>query len=291
MPELPEVETVRRGLAPHMEGRRIHWAEQRRPDLRFPFPEGFVSRLEGNRVTHVGRRAKYLLINLEDDWTWLVHLGMSGRFTVNPGPGGVQATSGQVGHNSGWALADKHDHVRVEMEGGAQLVFNDVRRFGFMDLIPPGGADVSPHLAGLGPEPLSEDFNAEHLCAVFKGRKTPVKAALLDQQNVAGLGNIYVCEALWRAGISPRRLAKSVQGNRAEHLVTAVKEVIAQAIEAGGSSLRDFVQADGELGYFQHSWDAYGREGEPCKLEGCDGIIRRIVQSGRSTFYCPKHQR
>jgi len=291
MPELPEVETVRRGLAPHMEGRRVLFVEQRRPDLRFPFPADFVARLEGNTVIRVGRRAKYLLIDLADGWTWLVHLGMSGRFTVNPGHDGVQASSGQVGHNSGWALADKHDHVRVEMEAGAKLVFNDVRRFGFMDLIPPGAAETSPHLAGLGPEPLGADFTPDHLRAVFKDRKTPVKAALLDQQNVAGLGNIYVCEALWRAGISPRRLAKSVQGQRAEKLVTAVRDVIAQAIEAGGSSLRDFVQADGELGYFQHSWDAYGREGEPCKLAGCDGIIRRIVQSGRSTFYCPKHQR
>lgn len=291
MPELPEVETVRRGLAPHMEGRRIIFAEQNRPDLRFPFPPGFVSRLEGNRVTTVGRRAKYLLIGLADGWTWLVHLGMSGRFTVNPGAGPITATSGQVGHNSGWALAEKHDHVRVEMEGGARLVFNDARRFGFMDLIPPGALETHPHLAGLGPEPLDDAFNVDSFSAAVAGRKTPIKAALLDQSIVAGLGNIYVCEALWRAGISPKRLARTVPGERAARLVPAVKDVIAAAIEAGGSSLRDYVQADGELGYFQHSWDAYGREGEPCRKPGCGGILRRIVQSGRSTFFCSGHQR
>ncbi len=291
MPELPEVETVRRGLAPHMEGRRIVFAEQNRPDLRFPFPPGFVSRLEGNRVVTVGRRAKYLLIGLQDGWTWLVHLGMSGRFTVNPGTETIVATSGQVGHNSGWALAEKHDHVRVEMEGGARLVFNDTRRFGFMDLIPPGGLATSPFLAGLGPEPLDDAFNAVDFAAAVADKKTPIKAALLDQSVVAGLGNIYVCEALWRAGISPKRLAKTIPGKRAERLVPAVKDVIAAAIEAGGSSLRDYVQADGELGYFQHSWDAYGQEGEPCRKPGCEGIVRRIVQSGRSTFFCPGHQR
>lgn len=288
---LPEVETVRRGLAPHMEGRRIVFAEQNRPDLRFPFPPGFVTRLEGNRVVTVGRRAKYLLIGLEDGWTWLVHLGMSGRFTVNPGPDPVIASSGQVGHNSGWALAEKHDHVRVEMEGGARLVFNDTRRFGFMDLIPPGELATHPHLAGLGPEPMDDAFNVEGFSAAIAGKRTPIKAALLDQAVVAGLGNIYVCEALWRAGISPKRLARTVPGERAARLVPAVKDVIAAAIEAGGSSLRDYVQADGELGYFQHSWDAYGREGEPCRRPGCGGIVRRIVQSGRSTFFCSGHQR
>ena len=291
MPELPEVETVRRGLAPHMEGRRILHVDQRRPDLRFPFPDGFVARLQGNRVTRVGRRAKYLLIDLEDGWHWLVHLGMSGRFTVNPGPGGARATSGQAGHNSGWALPEKHDHVLVEMEGGARLVFNDARRFGFMDLIPPDRLATSKHLAGLGPEPVAGGIDGAYLAAAFKDRRTPVKAALLDQKIVAGLGNIYVCEALWRAGISPRRLARSIGPGRSRALADAVTDVIDQAIAAGGSSLRDYVQADGELGYFQHSWDAYGREGQPCNLPGCDGIIRRIVQSGRSTFFCPKHQR
>lgn len=290
MPELPEVETVRRGLAPHMEGRRILFAEQNRPDLRFPFPPGFVARLEGNRVVTVGRRAKYLLIGLEDGWTWLVHLGMSGRFTVDPGEG-ARATSGQVGHNSGWVLAQKHDHVRVEMEGGARLVFNDTRRFGFMDLIPPGALETNAHLAGLGPEPLDDAFNIADFSAAIADRRTPIKAALLDQSLVAGLGNIYVCEALWRAGISPKRLARTVPGQRAERLVPAVKQVIAAAIEAGGSSLRDYVRADGELGYFQHSWDAYGQEGRPCRKPGCGGIVRRIVQSGRSTFFCSAHQR
>ena len=274
-----------------MEGRRIVFAEQNRPDLRFPFPPGFVARLEGNTVVSVGRRAKYLLIELADGWTWMVHLGMSGRFTVNPGAEAVVATSGQVGHNSGWALAEKHDHVRVEMEGGARLVFNDARRFGFMDLIPPGGMAANAHLAHLGPEPLDDAFNVAGFSAAIAGKKTPIKAALLDQTVVAGLGNIYVCEALWRAGISPKRQARTIPGRRAARLVPAVKDVIAAAIEAGGSSLRDYVRADGELGYFQHAWDAYGREGEPCRKPECGGIVRRVVQSGRSSFFCPAHQR
>ncbi len=291
MPELPEVETVRRGLAPHMEGRRIVFVDQRRKDLRFPFPVDFVQRLTRNQVVRLDRRAKYLLIRLEDGWSWMVHLGMSGRFTVNAPEGGIRASSGQAGHNSGWGLVDKHDHVLVEMEGDVRLTYNDTRRFGFMKLIPPGGDMAEPHLAKLGPEPLDPEFSADYLATALKDRRTPIKSALLDQQIVAGLGNIYVCEALWRAGISPRRLASTIPGKRAERLVPAVKEVIAAAIEAGGSSLRDYVQATGELGYFQHAFDAYDRLDTPCRKPGCTGVIRRIVQSGRSTFYCPVHQR
>jgi formamidopyrimidine-DNA glycosylase len=288
MPELPEVETVCRGLRPALEGRALARVDQRRPDLRFPFPENFVRRLEGNTVRAVERRAKYILIRLGDGWTWLVHLGMSGRFTVTPGG---RASSGQAGHNSGWALAEKHDHVLVETSDGGRLVFNDARRFGFMDLIPPGGEAENPFLASLGPEPMSDAFDAAYLAAALRTKKTPIKSALLDQRVVAGLGNIYVCEALWRADISPRRSAHTIPGARAVRLVPAIKAVLGEAIEAGGSSIRDYVQASGELGYFQHRWDAYDREGEPCRKPGCLGIVRRIVQSGRSSFFCPTHQR
>lgn len=289
MPELPEVETVRQGLLPALLGNRILRVDQRRPDLRFPIPLDFVSRLEGSRVTGIDRRGKYLLIRLEDGWSWLVHLGMSGRFTV--GGGGGQASSAQAGHNSGWALIEPHDHVLVEIEGGGRLVYNDTRRFGFMDLIAPGAEASSPHFLKMGPEPLSESFDSASLAAALDGRKTPIKSALLDQSVVAGLGNIYVCEALWRSAISPKRLAASVPGKRAERLIVAIKAVLADAIRAGGSSLRDYVHADGELGYFQHSFDAYDRAGQSCRKPDCDGTIRRIVQSGRSTFYCPAHQR
>lgn len=288
MPELPEVETVRQGLLPALLGNRILRVDQRRPDLRFPIPQDFVARLESRRVTAIDRRGKYLLIRLDDGWTWLVHLGMSGRFTV--GGGGV-ASSAQAGHNSGWALIEPHDHVLVDIEGGGRLVYNDTRRFGFMDLIAPGAEALCPHFLKMGPEPLSDAFDVVALSAALAGRKTPVKAALLDQAVVAGLGNIYVCEALWRSGISPRRLAASIPGVRAGRLINAIKAVLADAIAAGGSSLRDYVQADGELGYFQHAFDAYDRDGQPCRKPGCGGTIRRIVQSGRSTFYCPVHQR
>ncbi|MDE0780504.1 MAG: bifunctional DNA-formamidopyrimidine glycosylase/DNA-(apurinic or apyrimidinic site) lyase [Alphaproteobacteria bacterium] len=292
MPELPEVETVVRGLRPALEGKRIARVEARRPDLRFPLPYRFVDRLTGRTVIEVVRRAKYILIRLDNSETWLAHLGMSGRFTVSPG---ATATSGQAGHNSCWDLPAKHDHVIVEMSDGGQVVFNDTRRFGYMDLIPPGGEAESPHLRSIGPEPLSQDFNPDYLAGVLRGKKTPIKVALLDQKVVAGIGNIYACEALWRAGLSPRRSAYTVAGQRAVRLVDAVQSVLAEAIEAGGSSLRDYVQTDGELGYFQHNWAVYGREGEFCLKygdtdeESCR--VRRIVQSGRSTFYCPQRQR
>jgi len=292
MPELPEVETVVRGLRPALEGKRLARVELRRPDLRFPFPEGFADRLTGRTVTAVVRRAKYILIRLDSGETWLAHLGMSGRFTVIPG---AAASSGQAGHNSGWALAEKHDHVLVEAEDGGRVIYNDTRRFGFMDLIAPDGEAASPHLRTLGPEPLSAAFSRDYLADTLRGKRTPIKAALLDQRVVAGIGNIYACEALWRAGISPRRSAHTVAGNRAARLVDAVRDVLAEAIEAGGSSLRDYVQTDGELGYFQHRWAVYDRAGESCAkceaagIEGCR--ISRIVQSGRSTFYCSRQQR
>lgn len=292
MPELPEVETVVRGLRPAMEGKRIAQAEARRPDLRFPLPKDFAARLTGRTVTEVVRRAKYVLIRLDNGETWLAHLGMSGRFTVSPG---AKASSGQAGHNSGWALVEKHDHVLVEMDDGGRVVFNDARRFGYMDLIPPGGEAESVHLRTLGPEPLSDDFTASYFAETLRGKRSPIKSALLDQRVVAGIGNIYACEALWRAELSPRRSSHTIAGGRAERLVSAVKSVLADAIAAGGSSLRDYVQTDGELGYFQHNWGVYGREGEACSacveegLKDCE--IRRIVQSGRSTFYCPRRQR
>lgn len=292
MPELPEVETVVRGLRPALEGKRIARAEARRPDLRFPLPENFAARLTGRTVREVVRRAKYILIRLDNGDTWLVHLGMSGRFTVSPG---AAASSGQAGHNSGWALAEKHDHVIVEMADRGRVVFNDARRFGYMDLIPPGGEAGSVHLRMLGSEPLSEAFSPDYLATALRGKRTPIKSALLDQRIVAGIGNIYACEALWRAGISPRRSAHTIAGGRAVRLVEAVKSVLDDAIAAGGSSLRDYVHTDGELGYFQHDWGVYGRAGESCsacRAEGhADCEIRRIVQSGRSTFYCPRRQR
>lgn len=292
MPELPEVETVVRGLRPALEGKRLTRVELCRPDLRFPFPEGFADRLTGCTVTEVVRRAKYILIRLDSGQTWLAHLGMSGRFTVIPG---AAASSGQAGHNSEWALAEKHDHVLVQADDGGRIIYNDTRRFGFMDLIAPGGEADSPHLRALGPEPLSADFSPDYLAHALRGKQTPIKAALLDQRVVAGIGNIYACEALWRAGVSPRRSAHTIARGRAERLVGAVCDVLSEAIEAGGSSLRDYVQTDGELGYFQQSWGVYGREGEPCTkcveagIEVCR--IGRIVQSGRSTFYCSRQQR
>lgn len=292
MPELPEVETVVCGLRPALEGKRIARVEARRPDLRFPLPDQFADRLTGRTVIEVVRRAKYILIRLDNGETWLAHLGMSGRFTVSPG---ATVTSGQAAHNSGGVLPEKHDHVILEMADGGRVVFNDTRRFGYMDLIPRGGEADSPYLRTIGPEPLSEDFNPDYIVGALRGKKTPIKVALLDQKMVAGIGNIYACEALWRAGLSPRRSAHTVTGRRAVRLVDAVQSVLTEAIAAGGSSLRDYVQTNGELGYFQHNWAVYGREGEACTKCGGTGEkpcrVRRIVQSGRSTFYCPSRQR
>jgi formamidopyrimidine-DNA glycosylase len=275
MPELPEVETVRRGLALKMTGRRIIQAELRRQDLRRPFPPMLARTLTGASIGKLGRRGKYILIELDDNGTLLLHLGMSGRITT--GPGGAPHAP--------------HDHVVLTLDDGTVVRFNDARRFGLLDYMRRGEESAHPLLAGMGPEPLGPDFNGRYLAQKLAGKMTPIKAALLDQRIVAGLGNIYVCEALYRAGISPRRLATTVTGARADKLAAAIGAVLTEAIDAGGSSLRDYVQADGELGYFQHHWAVYGREGEPCPGCTCAEGVRRIVQSGRSTFFCAKKQR
>jgi formamidopyrimidine-DNA glycosylase len=279
MPELPEVETVCRGLAACLEGRRLIEVVQRRPDLRFPLPRGFARRLTGRRVVSIGRRAKYILAHLDDGEVLICHLGMTGRMLVG----------------SGRPELEIHDHVVFFAEGDVTVRFNDARRFGFMDLTPAARLGQHKLLKGLGPEPLGPDFDGPRLAAALAGKRTPIKAALLDQRVVAGIGNIYASEALFRAGLSPRRLARSVQGERAERLARSVTEVLAEAIAAGGSSLRDYVQTDGELGYFQHRWRVYEHEGEACPGCDCDaaatGGIRRIVQSGRASFYCPRRQK
>lgn len=283
MPELPEVETVRRGLAPVMEGARIADVAQNRPDLRWPFPPRLPERLAGQRVLRLRRRSKYLLADLDGGEVLLVHLGMSGRMTVSGDP------LGHFAHAR--AAPEKHDHMVLTMENGTRIAFNDPRRFGVVDLF--AGADEAGHrlIAHLGPEPLGNGFSGPGLAAALSGRKTPVKAALLDQRIVAGLGNIYVCEALHRARIHPARAAGRIAPARLHALVPQIRTVLEEAIAAGGSSLRDHRQASGELGYFQHSFRAYGREGAPCPTPDCPGTIRRIVQSGRSTFYCPDCQR
>jgi len=283
MPELPEVETVRRGLAPVMEGVVITRADVNRPDLRWPFPGNMAKRLTGQRVERLRRRSKYILADLSSGETLLIHLGMSGRMLVSGDP------LGNFVHDH--PAAEKHDHVVFHMENGARITFNDPRRFGAMDLMPTATAQEHKLLAVLGPEPLGNDFHESILCDAFEGRNTPVKSALLDQRIVAGLGNIYVCETLFRAGISPKRKAGRIATARVAAMVPIIRAVLEEAIEAGGSSLRDFRQADGELGYFQHSFDVYGREGAPCRRDGCEGTIARIVQSGRSSFYCPVCQR
>lgn len=280
MPELPEVETVRRGLLPVMEGRVIDLACVNRPDLRWPLPEAMAERLTGKRVLALRRRSKYILADLSSGETLLIHLGMSGRMLI----------SGQmVGEfHHAHPAPQKHDHVVLHMEGGTRVTFNDARRFGAMDLLPTATAEAHPLLAEIGPEPLGNAFNESYLAARLKDRNTPIKSALLDQHLVAGLGNIYVCEVLYRARIAPDRKAGAVRDPAA--LVPIIRQVLAEAIEAGGSSLRDYRQADGELGYFQHAFQVYGREGEPCLTPGCQSAIARIVQSGRSSFYCPACQ-
>lgn len=283
MPELPEVETVRRGLLPVLEGARIARAQVNRPDLRWPFPENFAARLEGRLVSALRRRSKYLLADLDCGETLLVHLGMSGRLLVSGDPGGLFPP-----HHP---PVQKHDHVVLDLDSGARLVFNDPRRFGAMDLFPSEAESAQRLLAHLGPEPLGNHFDEPYLVAALRGRKMPMKTALLDQRIIAGLGNIYVCEALHRAHIAPTRKAGRISAPRVAALVPIIRDVLQQAIAAGGSSLKDFRQASGELGYFQHTFQAYGREGAPCSTPGCPGTIRRIVQSGRSTFYCPQCQR
>jgi len=290
MPELPEVETVRRGLAPVMEGRRIALLTPRRPDLRYPLPEGFARRLTGIRIERLTRRAKYLLAELESGEHLLMHLGMSGRFTIHAPEGKKHGRPGGFHHDH--APLETHDHVIFDMEDGTRIIYADPRRFGFMELIAQADLETNRHLAALGPEPLGNSFSAQTLSARLKGRKTPIKSALLDQRNVAGLGNIYVCEALFRAGISPKRQASTVTtAARLQRLVPAIRDVLAEAIAAGGSTLRDYAQTDGELGYFQHAFAVYDREGEACSKPGCSGSVKRITQSGRSSFYCPSCQK
>ena len=283
MPELPEVETVRSGLSPVMEGQRIAQAEVNRPDLRWPFPDRMADRLTGATVQRLRRRSKYILADLSTDETLLIHLGMSGRMLIS----GAEVGGFYHPHPA----PAKHDHVVVHMGQGARITFNDARRFGAMDLMPTLGEADHWLIRGLGPEPLGNAFDEGYLVAALRGRNTPIKAALLDQRLVAGLGNIYVCEVLYRARIHPTRKAGRIAPARAARLVPLIREVLTEAIAAGGSSLRDYRQADGELGYFQHRFDVYDREGQPCRTEGCRTPIRRIVQSGRSSFYCPRCQR
>lgn len=294
MPELPEVETVRRGLQPAMEGSKIVKAEARRKDLRFPFQEDFIARLEGQVVTGLGRRAKYLMADLASGDVLLMHLGMSGSFRVLQGEAG--SMPGQFHHPRSEDRA--HDHVVFHMSSGAAVVFNDPRRFGYMKIIARHALEGEPLLKGLGPEPLGNEFDAAMLAKACANKKTSLKAALLDQRVVAGLGNIYVCEVLFRAHLSPRRLAATLAAKKtaeptdhAKRVVSAIHTVLNQAIKAGGSSISDHRLTSGELGYFQHSFKVYDREGETCQTAGCGGIVRCFVQNGRSTFWCPKCQK
>ncbi|WP_342359936.1 bifunctional DNA-formamidopyrimidine glycosylase/DNA-(apurinic or apyrimidinic site) lyase [Terrarubrum flagellatum] len=289
MPELPEVETVRRGLQPAMEGASFSRVEQRRADLRFPFPERFVERLTGRTVVALTRRAKYLVAELDDGAALIMHLGMSGRFIVLDGKGGSSEPGGfyyEDGRDT------THDHVVFHLSNGATVIYNDTRRFGLMDLASRDSLAVSKHFKGMGIEPLGNEFDGEAVARLFAGKKAPLKAALLDQRLIAGLGNIYVCEALFRAGLSPKKRAGIVADAKgkakpiAHELAAIIRDVLGEAIEAGGSTLRDYAQTDGSLGYFQHRFRVYDREGEACLKPGCKGAVKRLVQSGRSTFYC-----
>ena len=281
MPELPEVETVRRGLLPVMEGHVISAAQVNRPDLRFPLPDRMAERLTGQKVLSLRRRSKYILADLSSEETLLIHLGMSGRMLISG------AMLGDFYHAH--PAPQKHDHVVLTMDTGAQITFNDARRFGSMDLMPTAKWQSHKLLADLGPEPLGNAFNESYLRNRLEGRNTPIKSALLDQTILSGLGNIYVCEVLHRARIAPTRLAGDLTPHNIAQIVPIIREVLTEAIDAGGSSLRDYRQADGELGYFQHTFRVYDREGEPCTT--CQTPIARLVQSGRSSFYCPSCQR
>ena len=285
MPELPEVETVRRGLAPHLVGRRIAKAQTKRADLRFPFPPRFAKRLEGRRIEALTRRAKYLLAELDDGNIWVTHLGMTGRWSVS----GLERQPGDFYYAE--PPDPTHTHVVIETERGARLEFNDPRRFGYMDLIARDAFDAHPWFKNLGPEPLGNAFSAPYLAEAFAGKKANVKAALLDQRVVAGLGNIYVVEALHRAGIAPARLAGTVSKPRLEKLAPAIRAALQEAIAAGGSTLSDYAGVDGQQGGFQHRFRVYDREGEKCVTPKCGGVIKRAVHSGRSTFWCAKCQR
>jgi formamidopyrimidine-DNA glycosylase len=293
MPELPEVETVRRGLEPAMAGQRLIRVEQHRKDLRFPFPARFKERLEGQRVTGLSRRAKYLVLDLSSQEALIMHLGMSGRFTVEMG----DTTSKPGDFHYETSSPSPHDHVVFHLENGARITYNDPRRFGFMDLVPSATVAESKHFKAMGVEPLGNELNGELIQTLFADKKAPLKAALLDQRLIAGLGNIYVCEALHRSGLSPKRRAGTLSSYRgtmkgkAELLATTIRDVLTEAVQAGGSSLRDYAQTDGSLGYFQHRFRVYDREGEKCPTVSCSGTIERIVQSGRSTFYCKTCQK
>ena len=289
MPELPEVETVRRGLMPMMLGAHVEKVELRRPDLRFPFPPSFEDRLSGRRIVDVSRRAKYLLFEFDSGETLIAHLGMSGSFRIE------DATPDVFHHER--SKDPKHDHVVFHLDNGRMVTFNDPRRFGFMDLVGKDGLDAHPKLKDLGAEPLAAEFDAHLLAKLFEDSRAPLKSALLDQRRIAGLGNIYACEALFRAHLAPSRQAGILADARggptraAAAIAEAIRNVLEEAIEAGGSTLRDHRQASGELGYFQHVFKVYDREGLGCVRERCRGIVARIVQSGRSTFYCPGCQR
>jgi formamidopyrimidine-DNA glycosylase len=289
MPELPEVETVRRGLEPAMVGARFKTVTQRRPDLRFPFPERFAARLEGQEVGSLGRRAKYLLADLSSGEVLVMHLGMSGRFLVTQG--GKTRVPGEFHHEHGGVGA--HDHVTFDLSNGARITYNDARRFGFMDLVPRSDIETCRHFVGMGIEPLGNELSGETIARLFAGKRTPLKAALLDQRLIAGLGNIYVCEALFRTGLHPEAAAGSLATaagaptEKAHRLAGVIRDVLNEAVQAGGSTLRDHTQVDGSLGYFQHSFKVYDREGGACVTPGCAGTVSRLVQSGRSTFYCP----
>jgi len=282
MPELPEVETVVRGLARALTGKRLERLDLARPDLRSAIPPGLAAQIAGKRIERFSRRAKYILMHFEgakpsEGGVVIAHLGMSGRLIIAP-PGNAMPR-------------EKHDHAVFHFEDGTELRLNDARRFGLLDYAEEAHLAEHPRFRLLGPEPLGNEFNGPSLAEALQGKKTPIKSALLDQRVVAGIGNIYACEALYGAGISPRRLAKTVQGERAERLATAIHDVLTRAIAAGGSSLRDYVQTSGELGYFQHHFAVYGKEGEHCPGCDCMSGIRRLVQSGRSTFYCAKRQK
>jgi formamidopyrimidine-DNA glycosylase len=292
MPELPEVETVRRGLEPAMLGARIAKVELRRADIRFPFPPSFAKRLTGQRIVDVKRRAKYLLFRLDGGETLIAHLGMSGSFRMEKT---TASTPGRFHHER--SKDPKHDHVVLILDNGWVVTYNDPRRFGFMDLAPTETLEQHPRMRGLGVEPLAPEFDAARLAALFAGSRAPLKSALLDQKRIAGLGNIYVCEALFRAGLKPLRPASILADARgaptkaAAAVSEAIRAVLEEAVAAGGSTLRDHRQANGELGYFQHVFKVYDREGLPCMRERCRGTIARVTQSGRSTFYCSKCQR
>jgi formamidopyrimidine-DNA glycosylase len=294
MPELPEVETVCRGLEPVMAGAAFQAVEQRRPDLRWPLPPRFTERLTGRRLLALTRRAKFLVGRIEGGETLVMHLGMSGRFTIAMGQNDPDLV-GRFVYDTG--AADVHDHIVFHMSNGVRIVYNDPRRFGFMDLIADEALDTHKLFADLGVEPLGNALNAGYLAERARGRSSDLKSFLLDQRIIAGLGNIYVSEALFRAGLSPNRRTKSLASKagapteRAERLVPVIRDVLNEAIAAGGSTLRDYKHADGALGYFQHAFRVYGREGEPCMTQGCGQPIRRIVQAGRSTFYCSACQR